>query len=187
MTLNTATSAISTTYTVGGTGSTSGTVTPYLTNNDSNTAAQPALALASGGFSATVPARSLVTYVVKGGTVRRRACRPPPPPPTTPPAGTGCVAAYAVTGSWQGGFQAGVTVTNTGSSVLNGWTVRWTLPSGQSITELWNGSLATSGSAVSVTNLSYNGTLNPGAATTFGFTGSGSGASPPAAVTCTAT
>ena len=47
--------------------------------------------------------------------LRPRPRRPPPPPttppPTTPPPGGGCTATYRVTGSWCGGFQAEVMVT----------------------------------------------------------------------------
>jgi cellulase/cellobiase CelA1 len=70
-----------------------------------------------------------------------------------------------------------------GSSAINGWTVRWTLASGQAISQLWNGALSTSGSAVTVKNLSYNGALAAGGSTTFGFTGTGSPSTP--APTCT--
>jgi cellulase/cellobiase CelA1 len=93
-------------------------------------------------------------------------------------------ATYAVTNSWQGGFQADVTVANTGSSPSSSWRVNWTLPSGQSISQVWNGTLTTSGSAVAVANASYNGSLAPGARATFGFIASGSpGAAP--ALRCT--
>jgi cellulase/cellobiase CelA1 len=70
-----------------------------------------------------------------------------------------------------------------GSAAINGWTVRWTLASGQSIAQLWNGTLSVSGSAVTVKNLSYNGTLASRASTQFGFTGSGGNSTP--ALTCT--
>jgi cellulase/cellobiase CelA1 len=70
-----------------------------------------------------------------------------------------------------------VTVT-AGASGVNGWTVAWTLAGGQSITQLWNGTLSTNGSAVSVKNVSYNGTLGAGASTTFGFLANGSPSSP---------
>jgi hypothetical protein len=59
-----------------------------------------------------------------------------------------------------------------------------TLPGGQTITALWNGvNTGTSGS-VSVRNANYNGTLNGGGSTTFGYTGSGS-AGTPTNVSCT--
>ena len=60
--LNTASSSASTTYTLSGTGVTSGTATPYLTNGSASTAAQSSIAVSGGSFTATVPARSLVTY-----------------------------------------------------------------------------------------------------------------------------
>ena len=71
-----------------------------------------------------------------------------------------------------------------GSSAISGWTVKWTWPSGQTITNGWNASLATSGSAVTATNLSYNGALGAGGNTTFGLQGNGSAATP--TLTCTA-
>ncbi|WP_342673762.1 cellulose binding domain-containing protein [Actinospica robiniae] len=94
-----------------------------------------------------------------------------------------CAAAYVTQTSWSGGFQGLVTVT-AGSSAITGWTVKWTLVSGQTITELWNGTLTTSGSNVTVTNASYNGALTAGSSTTFGFTANGSASSP--TVSCSA-
>ncbi|GAA0538327.1 hypothetical protein GCM10010172_19550 [Paractinoplanes ferrugineus] len=105
---------------------------------------------------------------------------------SSPPAtGTACTASYQITGTWQGGFQAEVAVSNTGSAATRGWAVNWTLPAGQAISQIWNGSLVTSGSAATVTNVSYNGTLAPGATATFGFLASGNSASTPS-LTCSA-
>ncbi|GAA1776605.1 family 43 glycosylhydrolase [Luedemannella helvata] len=101
---------------------------------------------------------------------------------TTPAGGAACSAAYRTTNSWSGGFQGEVTVT-AGSAAINGWTVRWTLSSGQTITQVWSGTLTTSGSTVSVANASYNGSLGAGGSTTFGFLANGSASSP--SVTCT--
>jgi endo-1,4-beta-xylanase len=89
--------------------------------------------------------------------------------------GGACTATYAVSNSWQNGFQAGITVKNTGSAAITGWTVKWTFPSGQTITQLWNGSYTQSGAAVTVRNASYNGNLAVGASTTFGLTGTHNG------------
>ncbi|HWB34479.1 MAG TPA: glycoside hydrolase family 11 protein [Rugosimonospora sp.] len=107
-----------------------------------------------------------------------------PPPTTGGGTGSGCSATYSAVNSWQGGFQANVTVKNNGSSTLNGWTVHLTLASGQTITQLWNGvNTGTSGS-VTVKNASYNGTLSGGGSTTFGYTGSGN-AGTPTNISCT--
>ncbi len=93
----------------------------------------------------------------------------------TPSNGATCSVQYTVTSQWQGGFGASVTITNTGTSPINGWTLTWTFANGQTITQLWNGSVTQSGSNVSVTNLSYNGTIAPGSNTNFGFNGSWNG------------
>ncbi|GAA2676999.1 MULTISPECIES: cellulose binding domain-containing protein [Actinosynnema] len=99
---------------------------------------------------------------------------------TKPPTGA-CSAAHRTTNTWQGGFQGEVTVT-AGSAGTAGWTARWSLGSGQAITQLWNGLHSTSGTTVTVRNADYNGTLAPGASTTFGYTATGSASAP--SVTC---
>jgi endo-1,4-beta-xylanase len=79
-----------------------------------------------------------------------------------------------------------VTVTNSGSSTVDNWTVHLTLPAGQTATQLWNASYMQSGNQVTVTNASWNGALVPGAAATFGFLANGDGSTPPTTVGCTA-
>ncbi|WP_327287760.1 poly(ethylene terephthalate) hydrolase family protein [Streptomyces sp. NBC_01198] len=86
--------------------------------------------------------------------------------------GGACTATYTTVNAWSGGFQGEVKVT-AGGEPISGWTVRWTLGSGQSISQVWNGTISTSGSDVSVRNASYNGSLQPSASTTFGFLGTG--------------
>jgi len=105
-----------------------------------------------------------------------------PPTTTTPPTTGACSATSAIINSWPGGFQATVTV-RAGSAAISGWTVRWNLSSGQTITQLWNGAQTVSGTAVTVRNLSWNGSLAGGATTTFGFTANGSPSTP--TLTCT--
>ncbi|MCP2322053.1 cellulase/cellobiase CelA1 [Hamadaea flava] len=65
-----------------------------------------------------------------------------------------------------------------GASAINGWTAGWTPASGQTITQLWSGTLTVSGSAVTVKNVSYNGSLAAGTSTTFGFLANGSPSAP---------
>jgi cellulase/cellobiase CelA1 len=89
-----------------------------------------------------------------------------------------------VVGTWTGGYQAQVVVKNTGSATLNSWQLKWTFPSGQTITNLWNGTDTQSGANVTVNNASYDGTLAPGATATVGFTANGTSAAP-TGLTCT--
>ena len=62
-------------------------------------------------------------------------------------AAAGCQVSYAVTSQWQGGFGASVAVTNLGDP-LTAWTLGWTFPSGQTVTQLWNGVVTQSGDLV---------------------------------------
>ncbi len=103
---------------------------------------------------------------------------------TTGGTGTGsCSAAYSVTSSWSGGFVASVTVT-AGSAGTNSWKVTVNLPSGASISSLWNGTASGSSGSVTVTDAGYNGKLSAGQSTSFGFQGSGNGSG--ASVSCAA-
>ena len=101
--------------------------------------------------------------------------RPPTTTTTTsrPPSGGACSATYQVINSWNGGYQVTLTIT-AGSSAINGWTLTWTQPSGNTISQLWSGTLTTSGSSVTVKNLSWNGSLNAGQSAQIGFLGTGS-------------
>jgi predicted carbohydrate-binding protein with CBM5 and CBM33 domain len=87
----------------------------------------------------------------------------------TPPPETSCTATYQTTGSWNGGFQAQVTVSNPSSSPLNGWHVDWSMPDGETVASLWNGTYTTAGSLVTVTNASWNAQLPAAGTTTFGY------------------
>ncbi len=96
---------------------------------------------------------------------------------TAAQAATGCRVDYAIASSWTGGFNANVAITNLGDAV-NGWRLTWTFGAGQTVTQLWNGTVAQSGSQVTVTNASYNAAIATGATATFGFNGSWNGTNP---------
>ncbi|MFD0661951.1 cellulose binding domain-containing protein [Thermocatellispora tengchongensis] len=102
---------------------------------------------------------------------------------STPSPGGGCTATMQTVNSWSGGFQSTVTV-RAGDSAVNGWTVSWTWPGGQTISSLWNGVRSGSGAAVTVRNESYNGSIAANGTTTFGFTAGGVPATP--ALSCDA-
>ncbi|NUQ96776.1 MAG: alpha-galactosidase [Streptomyces sp.] len=154
----------------------------------------------TGTISASVPAHGTVMYRVSsgstttggtttGGTTTGGTTGGTTTGGTTTSGGTtggtgggACSAAYSTTNSWSGGFQGQVTVT-AGNAAVSGWTVKWTLDSGQTVTQVWNGTLTTSGSNVTVTNASYNGSLAAGGSTTFGFLANGTPSTP--TLTCT--
>ncbi|OON30813.1 MULTISPECIES: cellulase family glycosylhydrolase [Micromonospora] len=89
-------------------------------------------------------------------------------------AAAGCRVAYAVPSQWQGGFTADVSVTNLGDAV-NGWTLGWTFPSGQRVTQAWNATVTSSGDQVTAKSMSYNAAIATNGSVSFGFNGSWSG------------
>ncbi|WP_229691722.1 cellulose-binding domain-containing protein, partial [Sphaerisporangium melleum] len=92
-------------------------------------------------------------------------------------AAAGCQVTYTVTSEWPGGFGASVNVNNLGDPI-DGWRLTWSFPAGQSITQIWNGTQTQSGAQVTVTNVSYNGSIPTGGSTSFGFNGSWTGSNP---------
>jgi hypothetical protein len=119
------------------------------------------------------------TYDVVAVDTQGNASLPSAPVTFTvpPPANASCAVHYAVSGSWPGGFQGAATITNNGSAAVNNWTLTWTWPnSGEVITQLWDGSYTQTGTSVSVTNASYNGTISAsGGTVNFGFLGNDTG------------
>jgi endoglucanase len=105
----------------------------------------------------------------------------PPPPPPPPPT---CSATYSIVNSWSGGFQASVTLTNSGTVPLSSWALSWTFPGTQTIASDWSGIFTINGESVSVANEPWNGSVPVGGTVTVGFTANGAAASP-ASVTCT--
>lgn len=94
-----------------------------------------------------------------------------PPEPGTP----GCAVAYEITNQWQGGFQADVTVRNTGTESVDGWTAQWSFADGQRVDQMWNATFSQSGGTVRASSVEWNAGLEPGASATFGFIGSWTG------------
>src|ERR1035441_9422950 len=250
--LNTLSSSDPITYSLSGTGTPNGaTVTPHLTNSSSNAAAQATTSVSGGAFSATIPARSLVTYVVgtsgsgggggntvtvtspgsQTGTVGTAASvqihaadsaagqaltysatglpaglsissstglisGTPTTAGTSPVTvtardttgasgsasftwtvsssgggGAACTVTYTTASQWAGGFVASVSIANGGTSPISGWTLKFTFPGDQKITNAWNGTATHSGETVSITNASYNATIAAGGSTSVGFQG----------------
>jgi endoglucanase len=129
---------------------------------------------AAGSFTLTISGKgtsaagtaltaSTTVTVSVGGTV------------VTPPPGA-CHIGYTITNQWTPGFQVALSIDNTSTTAINGWTLGWTFPSGQTVTQLWNGAETRSGSTVTVKNLNYNASIPAGGSyKDAGFTGTWSG------------
>ncbi|GLI01865.1 cellulose binding domain-containing protein [Phytohabitans aurantiacus] len=88
---------------------------------------------------------------------------------------TRCDATYRVVAFWPppptntAGFQAEITVTNSGSVKTTGWRIELTMPVGFiTVTSYWNATKVPPRPA-DFENMSHNGVLNPGGSTSFGF------------------
>ncbi|MDN0196504.1 PHB depolymerase family esterase [Streptomyces sp. S.PNR 29] len=75
----------------------------------------------------------------------------------------------ATTSPWSTGLTASVTITNTGTTAINGWKLGFTLPAGQTITGGWGATYTPASGAVTATNAAYNGSLAPNASVSIGY------------------
>ncbi|GAB3061476.1 glycoside hydrolase family 9 protein [Micromonospora schwarzwaldensis] len=90
-----------------------------------------------------------------------------------------CAVTYTTHGSWPSGFTTQVTVRNTGTSAVNGWSLRWAFTGDQKVSQSWSAQVTQTGATVTAKNLAWNAKLAPGASTTFGLNGTSSGAPNP--------
>ncbi|MFF5342378.1 cellulase family glycosylhydrolase [Streptomyces althioticus] len=145
------------------------------------TGGQETVAASASGTTATVSglaAETSYTFAVYArDAAGNRSARSATVTVTTAPgpAAGSCSVGYRVTGEWPGGFQGEVVVRNTGSTAVDGWTLRWTFPAGQRITSLWGGTVTQSGAEVSVTAAPYTATIPPSGSVALGFTGTRQG------------
>ena len=124
-----------------------------------------AIMSAAGGGQPTTPPTSPTTPPVTTPPVTT--------PPTSPGAST-CRVTSTVS-AWNTGLTTSITITNTGTTAVNGWTLAFTLASGQAIVSGWSASFAPAGGTVTATNAGYNGALAPGGSTTIGYQASHTG------------
>lgn len=97
-----------------------------------------------------------------------------PPPPS-------CQGSVAITNTWTGGFQAEVTMKNTGTTTVNPWTLTWYMP-GATLNSGWNATVTQAGDIVTAKAPSWNLALSPGETWKVGFTANGSSSPPPSAM-----
>jgi endo-1,4-beta-xylanase len=126
-------------------------------------------------------AYNAVLAALAGGSVPPPSTPPPTtsspptsPPPTSPsatastPASGTCQVSDAIN-AWNNGLTANITVTNNSGTAINGWSLAFTLPSGQSLVSAWNATITPASGAVTATNLGYNASIPAGGTVSFGF------------------
>jgi cellulase/cellobiase CelA1 len=70
---------------------------------------------------------------------------------------------------WNTGLTENLTITNTGTTPVSGWSLTFTLPGGQTITSGWNATYSPASGQVTARNAAYNADLAPNASVTIGF------------------
>ena len=86
----------------------------------------------------------------------------------TPPSGGGGRCAMTISGEWNEGYTARVTIRNTTSSPINGWQVGWSFGDGSRVRDHWNAQL-TGGNPYTAAPVGWNRTIQPGQQVEFGF------------------
>ncbi|MEV7808365.1 glycoside hydrolase family 9 protein [Microbispora sp. NPDC088329] len=90
-----------------------------------------------------------------------------------------CQVTYTTHGSWPAGFTTQLTVKNTGTKAIDGWSLKWSFLGGQKVDIGWNAKFSQKAATVTAANETYNKTIKPGQSITFGFNGQGApGANP---------
>jgi endo-1,4-beta-xylanase len=156
-----------------------GVVDPTKIGSTATTSPTPAVTTssASPSPSTTTPTPTPTSSSPTASPTASPSSNGPTDGPT--PSGIGsCSVSYKVVGSWTGGFQGEVKLTNSGLSPVTSWSLGWVYTGGQQVTQLWGGTVTQTGSSVIVKNASWNGALATGASATVGFLGSWTGTNP---------
>jgi hypothetical protein len=123
----------------------------------------------STGLYQAPAAAGSATVKATGGGVSGTASVTIQAPPTTSTTVT-----YTLVSSWNNGFQAGITITNTGNTTINGWTLQFDFQA--TITQIWNATISShTGNHYTLKYAGYNSTITPGQSVSIGFLGTPGG------------
>jgi endo-1,4-beta-xylanase len=125
--------------------------------------------LATEGFQSSGSSNITVSEGSGGGTPS------PSPSSSSSQGGTGTCRVTNSVSAWNTGLTDNITITNTGTAAINGWSLKFTIASGQTITSGWNATYSPTTGQVTATNISYNTAIPPGGSTTIGFQASHTG------------
>lgn len=89
-------------------------------------------------------------------------------PTTSPASPLACSASAGLSQGWWDGYNADITVRNTGTAVVSGWRITFSLPPGQEIVNSWNATVSQSGQQVTASDAGWNSQIAPGASASIG-------------------
>ncbi|MFJ8695786.1 cellulase family glycosylhydrolase [Streptomyces roseolilacinus] len=134
----------------------------------------------SAANSATVtgltPSTAYSFAVYARDAAGNRSARSAPLAVTTAPgqAAGACAVTYRVN-EWSGGFNADVTVRNTGTAAVRGWRLDFAFPGDQTVRSSWNAKVVQQGTRVRATPEPWTETIPVGGSVSFGFNASFTG------------
>ncbi|MFJ6794906.1 cellulase family glycosylhydrolase [Streptomyces sp. NPDC091268] len=94
---------------------------------------------------------------------------------TTAPQQSGSCSVQYRLQDWGSGFNADVTIRNTGTRPLTGWRLDFAFPGGQTLTSAWNAKVVQNGDQVRATPESWTETIPAGGTVSFGLSASSTG------------
>ena len=115
------------------------------------------------GAGHTLPAAGMAAYAIAFFGLNGSTTPPPPPPPS------GACGVTATVSAWNSGMTENLTIKNTGTNAINGWSLVFTLPSGQTITSGWSAAYSPNSGQVTARDAGYNAAIAPNASVTIGF------------------
>ena len=114
------------------------------------------------GAGHTLPAAGMAAYAIAFFGLNGSTTPPPPPP-------SGACGVTATVSAWNSGMTENLTIKNTGTNAINGWSLVFTLPSGQTITSGWSAAYSPNSGQVTARDAGYNAAIAPNASVTIGF------------------
>lgn len=79
---------------------------------------------------------------------------------------------------YTGGFTAAITVLNTGSETIDGWTFKFPLDTSATVLEFWNAELLSARGVVTARDKKWNAVVAPGGSIDIGFRAEGTSGAP---------
>ncbi|WP_328855773.1 cellulose binding domain-containing protein [Microbispora hainanensis] len=124
------------------------------------------------------PSNTLTATAQSGLPTFSPSPSPSPSPSVSPSSGIRCKVTYAAN-DWGTGFTTNITINNTGTTTINGWTLAFTFAGNQKISPPgWSATWTQTGNSVTAANFDWNKTIKPGESVQIGFQGTYTGSNP---------
>ncbi|MEM9615102.1 MAG: lytic polysaccharide monooxygenase [Actinomycetota bacterium] len=121
-----------------------------------------------GPFDGTAVVPTPLPPPVSGTTPPTGGTTTPAAPPTLTP-GVGSCSVTLDVNAWNTAYVAHLTITNTGDTTVDGWTLAWRFNEGENLQQWWGAEVSADGSGASAVNRTWNGLLAPGQSAQLGF------------------